>query len=55
MNRYKMRECPSHDEEMVQIGALCFGRELIYREDLKIAIQQDPAWQFLQLKHPPVI
>jgi len=24
-NRYTMRECPSYDEEMVQLGALCSG------------------------------
>jgi len=54
-NRYTMKECPSHDEEMVQIGALCFGSELIYRDDLKKVIQQDPAWQFPKIDQPPII
>ena len=54
-NHYTMKECPSHDEEMVQIGALCFGSELIYRDDLKKAIQQDRAWQFPKMDHPPII
>jgi hypothetical protein len=54
-NRYTMMECPSHDEEMVQLGALCFGSEFIYREDLKRAIQSDPARQFPNLEKAPVI
>jgi hypothetical protein len=54
-NRYMIRETPSHDEEMVQLGALCFGSEYIYREDLKQAILADPAWKFPTLEVAPVI
>jgi hypothetical protein len=54
-NRYTIRECPSHEEEMVQVGALCFGSEFIYRKDLKEAIQVDPGWKFPHLRNPPVI
>jgi hypothetical protein len=54
-NRYTMKECPSQDEEMVQIGAFCFSSEFIYREDLKIALERDPAWNFPNLEKKPVI
>jgi hypothetical protein len=54
-NRYTMRECLSQDEEMIQIGALCFGSEFIYREDLKKALEMDPAWKFPNLEKAPVI
>jgi len=54
-NRYTMKECLSQDEEMVQIGALCFGSEFIYREDLKKAIETDSAWKFPNLEKAPVI
>ncbi len=54
-NRYTMRECPSHEEEMIQIGALCFSSEYIYREDLKQAIEADAAWKFPQFEKPPAL
>jgi hypothetical protein len=50
-----MKECPSQDEEMVQIGAFCFSSEFIYREDLKIALERDLAWNFPNLEKKPVI
>jgi len=54
-NRYTIRESPSHDKEMVQLGALCFGSEYIYREDLKQAIIAHPEWNFPTLETTPVI
>jgi len=54
-NRYTMRECPSHEEEMIQLGVFCFGSEYIYREDLKRALQEDPRWQFPTLETAPII
>lgn len=55
INRYTIKECPSHEEEMALIGALCFGSEFIYREDLKVAIQAHPEWKFPTLQNTPVI
>jgi hypothetical protein len=43
-NRYNVKMSPSQDEEMIQIGALCFSSIFTYREDLKQAIFQDPLW-----------
>ena len=40
---------------MALIGALCFGSEFIYREDLKVAIQAHPEWKFPTLQNTPVI
>jgi hypothetical protein len=40
---------------MVQIGALCFGSELIYREDLKDAFLKNPSWSFPSAPRPPII
>jgi hypothetical protein len=41
---YFMRLCPSQNEEMVQIGALCYGSIFLFREDLKQAILAHPQW-----------
>ena len=54
-NRYTVKPCLSSDDEMVRIGALCFGSEYIYRDDLAQAIQEDPSWKFPQLERPPII
>jgi hypothetical protein len=43
-NRYNVKMSPSQDEEMIQIGALCFSSIFTYSEDLKQAILQDPLW-----------
>ncbi len=40
---------------MVQLGALCFGSEYIYQEDLKQAIIAHPEWNFPTLETTPVI
>jgi len=55
INRYTIKQSPSNAEEMVQIGALCFGSEYIYQEDLKMAITQHPEWSFPTLPEPPII
>jgi hypothetical protein len=54
-NRYSIKPSPSNDEEMVQVGALCFGSEFIYREDLKEAICKPPSWVFPLASRPPVL
>lgn len=54
-NRYSIKPCISADEEMVQIGALCFGSEYVFRNDLAQAIQDHPAWKFPHMDNPPVI
>ncbi len=54
-NRYTVKPCLSSEDEMVRIGALCFGSEYIYRDDLTQAIQQHPSWQFPQFETPPII
>jgi hypothetical protein len=53
-NRTSLKPSPSNMEEMVQIGALCFGSEYIYREDLKSAIMHHPSWHFPVLSAPPI-
>ncbi len=54
-NRYSIKPSPSNDEEMVQVGALCFGSECIYREDLKEAICKHSSWVFPLASRPPVL
>lgn len=54
-NHYSIKPSPSNADKMVQIGALCFSSDLIYREDLKLAIQEHPSWVFLTLSQPPII
>jgi hypothetical protein len=54
-NRYAIKPSPSNNDKMVKIGALCFGSEFIYREDLKTAIINHPSWQFPTLDTPPAI
>jgi hypothetical protein len=55
INRYAIKQSPSNSEEMVQIGALCFSSEYIYREDPKMAITKHPSWSFPTLLEPPII
>jgi hypothetical protein len=43
--RYFLKLCPSQNEEMVQIGALCYSSVLMFRDDLKQAIYSHPLWQ----------
>jgi hypothetical protein len=43
-NRYFVKLCPSQEEEMVQVGALCYSSIFLYREDLKQSIISHPAW-----------
>ncbi len=54
-NRYSIRPCPNTEDEMVQIGALCYGSEYIFREDLKAAIQEHSMWTFPSMQTPPII
>jgi hypothetical protein len=42
--QYSARLCPSQTEEMFIIGALCYGSTWLFREDLKLHIQQHPVW-----------
>jgi hypothetical protein len=53
-NRYYIKLCPSQNEEMVQIGALCFSSIYSYREDLWINIMQHPSWNPNNDPNPPV-
>jgi len=55
IKRYAIKQSPSNSEEMVQIGALCFSSEYIYREDPKMAITKHPSWSFPTLLEPPII
>jgi hypothetical protein len=42
--KYYVKACPSQREEMIQIRALCYSSELLYRANLKIAITSNPDW-----------
>jgi hypothetical protein len=53
-NRYYMKLCPNQEEEMVQIGALCFSSIFIYRDDLKQSIIHHPLWTSKHANHPPI-
>lgn len=53
-NRYYMKLCTSQNEEMVQIGALCFSSMYIYREDLRLNIMQHSTWNPTNAPNPPV-
>jgi hypothetical protein len=53
-NRYYIKLFPSQNEEMVQIGALCFSSIYIYREDLRINIMQHPTWNPTNKPNMPV-
>jgi hypothetical protein len=53
-NKYYMKLCPSQEEEMVQVGALCFSSIFIYREDLKQSIIQHPLWTTKHTDDPPI-
>jgi hypothetical protein len=37
-NQYFIKLCPSQEEEMVPLGALCYSNVLMHREDLKDTI-----------------
>jgi hypothetical protein len=39
---------------MVQIGALCYSSEFLYREDLNHAIINHPEWQPIDPASPPI-
>jgi hypothetical protein len=41
-NNYFIKLCPSQEEEMIPLGALCYRNVLMHREDLKEAIYQHP-------------
>ena len=53
-NRYYMKLCPSQNEEIVQIGALCFSSPYIYREDLRLSIIQHHTWNITKDPNPPI-
>jgi hypothetical protein len=44
-NQYFIKLCPSQEEEMVPLGALCYSNVLMHQEDLKEAITQHPSWK----------
>lgn len=43
--QYATKICQSQSEEMVAVGALCYGSTWIYREDLKMHILQHQMWK----------
>ncbi len=49
-----MKLCPTQNEEMVQIGKLCFGSIYIYREHLRIDIIQHASWNPNKDPNPPI-
>jgi hypothetical protein len=48
-NQYFIKLCPSQEEEMNPLGALCYSNVLRHRKDLKEAIYKHPLWK----KHFP--
>jgi hypothetical protein len=54
-NQYFIKLCPSQEEEMVPLGALCYSNVLIHREDLKEAITKHPSWTTHFPVSPPII
>ncbi len=44
-NNYVMCQCPSHSEEMIPIGVLCYSSPFLHREELKQAIVNRHEWQ----------
>lgn len=53
-HRYYLKLCPSQNEEMIQIGALCYSNIFMYREDLETTIQEHPTWNTNNDPNPPV-
>jgi len=52
-NNYVMCQCPSHSEEMIPIGVLCYSSPFLHREELKQAIVNRHEWQQIT-STPPV-
>jgi len=46
--------CPSQNEEMIQIGALCYGSIFMFRDDLKQVIFSHQQWTPLDPASPPI-
>jgi hypothetical protein len=44
-NQYFIKLCPSQEEEMIPLGALCYSHILMSRDDLKDAIYKHPLWK----------
>jgi hypothetical protein len=44
---YSIKQRPSNNDKMVQIGALCFSSEFIYREDFETSNHATPIWGIL--------
>jgi hypothetical protein len=44
-NKYFIKLCPSQEEEMVPLGALCYSHILMNRDDLKDAIYKHQLWK----------
>jgi hypothetical protein len=44
-NQYFIKLCPSQEEEMVPLGALCYSNVLMHREDLKDTITRHSLWK----------
>jgi hypothetical protein len=44
-NQYVIKLCPSQEEEMILLSALCCSNVLMHFEDLKEAIYQHPLWK----------
>jgi hypothetical protein len=53
-NRYYIKRCPSQNEEMIQVGALCISSPYMYREDLRLSIIQHPSWNPSKEEDPPI-
>jgi len=53
-NSYFIKLCPSQDEEMIPLGALCYSNVLMHREDFKEAIYQHPLWKIHFPKESPI-
>jgi len=52
--KYYVRVCPGQNEEMVPIGALCYGSIFIFRDNLKQAIVNHPLWTPNDNAPPPI-
>jgi hypothetical protein len=51
---YYIKLCPSQNEEMTQIRALCYSSIFMYREDLMEAILSHPLWTPTDPSKPPI-
>jgi hypothetical protein len=52
--KYYLKLSTSQNEEMVQIGALCYSIFFMNQDNLKVAIQNHPLWAPPDLNNPPI-